>query len=124
MENTILAVDDSATVREVLRSTLTEAEYDVVLAEDGQDALGHLMVGPDKVDMILTDLNMPNMTGIELIQKVRQKEGFRFIPILMLTTEKREDLKHEGKQAGASCWLNKPFQPEKLLAVVKMIVPN
>lgn len=124
MKKNILAVDDSATVRELLRTTLEGAGYRVSLAGDGLEAKAKLSNIPEEhFDMVLTDLNMPNMNGIELIREVRKQPGYRFKPIMMLTSENQAEIKKEGKSAGASCWLNKPFSPEKLLAVVQMVLP-
>jgi len=117
----VMAVDDSMTVRQVLQMTLEGAGYEVVEAVDGKDALDKLSDG--KVDMLVTDLNMPNMDGVNLIRQVRQIPGNRFMPIIMLTTESQPEKKQEGKTAGASGWIVKPFRPEQLLAVVKMICP-
>lgn len=123
MGKRVLAVDDSATVRQVVQSTLEGAGYQVVLAEDGQKALGVLTEQKNRFDMVLTDLNMPNLNGIDLIREVRSLPEHRFIPVLMLTSEDQADLKKAGKLAGASCWLNKPFKPENLLSIVKMVLP-
>ena len=122
MGKRVMAVDDSATVRQVLQMTLEGAGYEVVEAVDGQDALGKL--ASTRVDMMVTDLNMPNMDGIELIRNVRRSPGNRFMPIIMLTTESQPEKKQEGKAAGASGWIVKPFKPEQLLAVVRMICPT
>ena len=103
MGKRVMTVDDSATVRQVLQMTLTGAGYDVVEAVDGQDALQKL--SSESVDMLVTDLNMPKMDGINLIQEVRQKPGNRFMPIIMLTTESQPEKKSEGKSAGASGWI-------------------
>ena len=116
-----MAVDDSATVRQVLQMTLQGAGYEVVEAVDGKDALNKL--GEVSIDMMVTDLNMPNMDGIDLIRHVRKNPGCRFMPIIMLTTESQPEKKQEGKAAGASGWIVKPFKPEQLLAVVRMICP-
>lgn len=121
MGKRVMAVDDSATVRQVLQMTLEGAGYEVVEAIDGKDALDKL--GRSPVDMMVTDLNMPNMDGIDLIKHVRQSPGNRFMPIIMLTTESQPEKKQEGKAAGASGWIVKPFKPEQLLAVVRMICP-
>ena len=121
MGKRVMTVDDSATVRQVLQMTLSGAGYDVVEAVDGQDALEKL--ASESVDMLVTDLNMPKLDGIDLIQEVRQKPGNRFMPIIMLTTESQPEKKHEGKSAGASGWIVKPFKPEQLLAVVRMVCP-
>ncbi len=121
MGKRVMTVDDSATVRQVLQMTLAEAGYDVVEAVDGADALNKL--SGESVDMLVTDLNMPKIDGIGLIQQVRQKPGNRFMPIIMLTTESQPEMKSAGKLAGASGWITKPFRPEQLLAVVRMVCP-
>ena len=121
MGKRVMTVDDSATVRQVLQMTLEGAGYEVIEAVDGKDALAKL--GKTPVDMMVTDLNMPNMDGIELIKNVRLSPGNRFMPIIMLTTESQPEKKQEGKAAGASGWIVKPFKPEQLLAVVRMICP-
>lgn len=121
MAKRVMAVDDSATVRQVLQMTLAGAGYEVIEAVDGRDALNKLGTFP--IDMMVTDLNMPNMDGIDLIKHVRQNPGCRFMPIIMLTTESQPEKKQEGKAAGASGWIVKPFKPEQLLAVVRMICP-
>ncbi|MBT8763881.1 response regulator [Desulfohalobiaceae bacterium Ax17] len=119
MAKKIMTVDDSASVRQMVCFTLKGAGYEVLEAKDGQDALAKL-TGP--LDLIITDLNMPNMDGIELIRQVRSKPGFKFIPIIMLTTESQTEKKMEGKKAGATGWIVKPFKPEQLLAVVKKVL--
>ena len=121
MGKRVMAVDDSSTVRKVLQATLASAGYEVVEAVDGADALEKL--SGDSVDMLVTDLNMPNIDGIGLIQEVRQKPGNRFMPIIMLTSESQPEKKSAGKAAGASGWITKPFNPEQLLAVVRMVCP-
>ncbi|PLX80981.1 MAG: two-component system response regulator [Desulfuromonas sp.] len=120
MSRKILTVDDSATVRLVLSTTLRDAGYEVIEACDGQEALDYLDDGD--INMLITDLNMPNVDGIDLIRQVRRTSGFRFVPIIMLTTESEEEKKREGKAAGASGWILKPFKPEQLLAVVNMVM--
>ena len=120
MSKCILVVDDSETVRQVLQLTLSKAGFKVIEAEDGVDALNKLPEAA--VDMIVTDLNMPNMDGLELIQKVREEGNHRFTPIVMLTTESSEEKKKAGREAGASGWIVKPFKPEQLLKVVKMVL--
>jgi two-component system chemotaxis response regulator CheY len=122
MGKRVMAVDDSATVRKVLQATLISAGYEVVEAVDGADALKKL--SDDSVDMLVTDLNMPNLDGIDLIQEVRQKPGNRFMPIIMLTSESQPEKKSAGKAAGASGWITKPFNPDQLLAVVRMVCPT
>ena len=119
MSKTIMTVDDSASVRQMVSLTLKDAGYSVIEACDGKDALGKL-TGP--VDMIVTDLNMPNMDGIELIRAVRATAGYKFVPIVMLTTESQAGKKDEGKAAGATGWIVKPFKPDQLLAVAKKLL--
>jgi two-component system chemotaxis response regulator CheY len=122
MDKRIMAVDDSATVRQILQKTLQGAGYHVVEAVDGADALEKL--SEEQVDMLVTDLNMPNVDGINLIRQVRTKPGNRFMPIIMLTSETQPERKSAGKAAGASGWISKPFRPEQLLAVVRMVCPT
>ena len=116
----IMTVDDSATIRQMVALTLRDAGYEVVEAVDGCDALERLAQTP--VDMLITDLNMPNLDGVGLIKAVRQQPANRFIPIIMLTTESHDSKKQEGKAAGASGWIVKPFKPEQLLGVVRMVL--
>jgi len=120
MAKRIMTVDDSATIRQMLSFTLNDAGYEVIEAVDGRDAFEKLKGNP--VNMVITDLNMPKMDGIELIREVRKDPANRFVPIIMLTTESQEKKKQEGKAAGASGWIVKPFSPEQLLAVVKMVL--
>jgi two-component system, chemotaxis family, chemotaxis protein CheY len=120
MSKTIMTVDDSASVRQMVSFTLRDAGYQVVEAVDGKDALSKL--GEVPVQMIITDLNMPNMDGIELIRNVRRDSSSKFVPIIMLTTESQVEKKQEGKSAGATGWIVKPFKPEQLLAVVKKVL--
>ncbi len=119
MTKTIMTVDDSASVRQMVSFTLKNAGFNVIEAQDGQDALNKLN-GP--VDMIITDLNMPNMDGITLIKNVRAKAQYKFIPVIMLTTESQAGKKQEGKSAGATGWIVKPFKPDQLLAVVNKVL--
>jgi two-component system, chemotaxis family, chemotaxis protein CheY len=116
MSKRILAVDDSKTMRDMVSFTLKGAGYEVLVADDGVNALNAL-VGQE-VDLIITDVNMPNMNGIELVQKLRSDPRFRATPILILTTESDDGLKQQGRSAGATGWIVKPFVPEKLLKVV------
>ena len=116
----IMTADDSASVRQMVAFTLKQNGYDVVEAVDGRDALNKL--NAQKVDMLLTDLNMPNMDGIGLIKGVRAGTLNKFIPIVMLTTESNDTKKAEGKTAGASGWIVKPFKPEQLIAVIKKVL--
>lgn len=120
MGKTILTVDDSASMRQLVGFTLKGAGYDVVEAIDGQDALSKLK--GSSVHMILTDLNMPNLDGIGLIKAVRADAAAKFLPIVMLTTESQDSKKQEGKTAGATGWITKPFKPEQLIAVVKKVL--
>ncbi len=115
-----MTADDSASIRQMVSFTLKNAAYDVVEAVDGSDALNKL--NSTKVDMLLTDLNMPNMDGIELIRQTRTNSQYKFIPIVMLTTESQAEMKQKGKQAGATGWIVKPFKPEQLLSVVKKVL--
>jgi two-component system chemotaxis response regulator CheY len=117
MTKTVLIVDDSASMRQLVSFALKDAGYDVIDAINGKDAMNKL--NGTKIDMVITDLNMPEMDGIEFIKQVRNKPGYRFTPIVMLTTESQESKKQEGKQAGASGWIVKPFTPEQLIGVVK-----
>lgn len=120
MAKTIMTADDSASVRQMVAFTLKQSGYDVIEAVDGRDALTRLAT--QKVDMLLTDLNMPNLDGIGLIKGVRAGSLNRMIPIVMLTTESNDSRKAEGKTAGATGWIVKPFKPEQLIAVVKKVI--
>jgi len=121
MAKRIMAVDDSKTMRDMVSFTLKGAGYEVLVADDGVNAISAL-VGED-VDLIITDVNMPNMNGIELVQKLREDPRFRATPILILTTESGDSLKQQGRAAGATGWIVKPFVPEKLLKVVGKVCP-
>jgi two-component system chemotaxis response regulator CheY len=120
MPKTIMTVDDSASIRQMVSFTLREAGYDVIEAIDGKDASEKLL--KSSVNMMITDLNMPNMDGISLIKFTRSNSSTKFIPIIMLTTESQAEKKNEGKMAGATGWIVKPFQQEQLLAVVKKVL--
>ncbi|WP_028325298.1 response regulator [Desulfatirhabdium butyrativorans] len=120
MSKVIMTVDDSASVRQMVVFTLRDAGYEVVEAVDGQDALTKAANQP--LNMVITDLNMPNLDGIGLIKGLRANPAFKFIPIIMLTTESQADKKQEGKAAGATGWIVKPFKPEQLVAVVKKVL--
>ena len=119
MAKVILTVDDSASVRQMVRFTLSDAGYTVIEAVDGRDALCKLT---EPVHLVITDLNMPNLDGIGLIRSVRAIPACKGIPILMLTTESQETRKLDGKAAGATGWIVKPFAPQQLLAVVKRVL--
>ncbi len=118
---TILGVDDSASMREMVSFTLKSAGFEVVEAVDGVDALGKV-AGRPPVDLVLADVNMPNMDGIELVRELRALEGYKFIPILLLTTEAAPEKKEEGKAAGATGWIVKPFNPEQLVGTIKKVL--
>jgi two-component system, chemotaxis family, chemotaxis protein CheY len=120
MNKTILSVDDSASIRQLVTFTLQKEGYVVVEAVDGSDALNK--VKTSSVDMVITDLNMPNVDGIELIRALRTNPSFKFTPIVMLTTESSMNKKDAGKEAGATGWIVKPFKPEQLIAVVKRLL--
>ncbi len=116
----ILAVDDSPSMRQLVSMTLKQAGHDVHLAEDGDDALAK--AGSLDVDLVITDVHMPNMDGITLTQSLRGLEQFRFTPILILTTESAADMKMRGKEAGATGWIVKPFNAVALLKVVDRVL--
>jgi len=120
MSKCIMTVDDSASVRQMVSFTLRQAGYEVVEAVDGKDALSKLDGNP--VHMVITDLNMPNLDGIGLIREVRKDPVNRFVPIVMLTTESQDSKKQEGKAAGATGWIVKPFKPDQLIAVVRKVL--
>ncbi len=117
---TILAVDDSASMRQMVTFTLKGAGFTVIDAVDGVDALEKVKAA--KVDLVLTDVNMPRMDGISLIKELRALPSFKFTPILMLTTESGAGKKTEGKSAGATGWIVKPFNPDQLLATIKKVL--
>ncbi len=118
----ILAVDDSASMRQMVSFTLKSAGHLVTEAEDGQVALNLARNG--SYDLVLTDVNMPNMDGITLIGELRKLPNYKFTPLLMLTTESSMDKKMAGKNAGATGWIVKPFNPDQLLAVIKKALGN
>lgn len=116
---TILAVDDSASMRAAVRFTLEGAGYRALEACDGQDALSKMS---QDVRLVLTDLNMPRMNGIDLVKAIRANSQYRGLPIVMLTTESQELQKQAGRAAGATAWIVKPFKPEQLIAVLKKVL--
>jgi len=122
MSKTALVVDDSPTMRQMVALTLSNAGFKVVEAEDGKDAVNKVAAGP-KMDIVVTDLNMPEMDGITLIKELRKMAAFKFTPILMLTTESAADKKQAGKEAGATGWIVKPFNPESMLKVIAKVLP-
>lgn len=119
MSKTILVVDDSSSIRQVVSIALKGAGYEVIEACDGVDALSKLT--GQKVHLIVSDVNMPNMDGITLVKEVKKNPQYKFTPIMMLTTESGEGKKEEGKAAGAKAWLVKPFQPPALLSAVSKL---
>ncbi|MFT6327193.1 MAG: two-component system chemotaxis response regulator CheY [Crocinitomicaceae bacterium] len=122
MSKTIMIVDDSASIRKVVRLTLESEGFNVIDAMDGVDALKKL--NGTKIHLIITDVNMPNMDGITLVQEAKKLPDYKFTPMMMLTTESADEKKNLGRLAGAKAWLVKPFQPPVLLnAVSKLILP-
>ncbi|MDQ3267702.1 MAG: response regulator [Pseudomonadota bacterium] len=122
MGKAILIVDDSASVRQVVSIALKGAGYDVFEGCDGKDALTKL--NGQKIHLIISDVNMPNMDGITFVKEVKKLPNYKFTPIIMLTTESQEGKKQEGQAAGAKAWVVKPFQPAQMLtAVAKLILP-
>ena len=115
-----MTVDDSASVRLMVNFTLKELGYEIIEAENGKAALKKM--DGKHIDMLITDINMPEMDGISLIRKVRANPDYKFIPIILLTTESQVEKKNEGKQAGATGWIVKPFKPDQLVAVVKRVL--
>jgi two-component system chemotaxis response regulator CheY len=116
----ILAVDDSTSMRQMVMFTLKSAGFDVAEAEDGQAALD--LAKTEKFRLVLADVNMPRMDGITLVKNLRTLPDYRFTPLLMLTTESTPEKKMEGKAAGATGWLVKPFNPEQLVATVQRVL--
>jgi two-component system chemotaxis response regulator CheY len=122
MAKTILIVDDSASMRQVIGIALKDAGYELIEAGDGNEALKKL--DGAKIHLIISDINMPNMDGISFVREVKQNPRYKFTPIIMLTTEVNQAKKDAAKEAGAKAWVNKPFQPKTLLeAVSKLILP-
>ncbi|MFN3296174.1 response regulator [Caldimonas sp.] len=118
--HSILAVDDSASMRQMVAFTLKNAGYHVVEAVDGQDA--YEKAGSRSFDLVLTDQNMPRMDGISLTRKLRENPQFKSTPILILTTESSDQMKQAGRAAGATGWLVKPFDPNKLIEVIQKVI--
>ena len=115
-----MTVDDSATFRKVIGHSLRGAGYEVVEAADAEEALRKLDDSP--VDMVITDLTMPGMNGIELVRKIRGRSGCESVPVVVLSTVGEEDVLREGRAAGVTGWIVKPFQPEKLLSVIGQLL--
>ena len=116
----ILAVDDSAAMRQMVGITLTGAGHEVQQASDGRQALQ--LAEREKFDLIITDVNMPNMDGLTLVRQLRNLPAYKFVPLLVLTTEATQERKQQGKAAGATGWLVKPFNPERLLATIAKVL--
>lgn len=120
MMKTILSVDDSPSIRQMVKLTLAAAGYNILEACDGRDAL--TKVASAEIHLVVTDLNMPNMDGLSLIRELRGRAAYKGVPIVFLTTESDEAKKAEAKQSGATAWITKPFKQEQLLAVVKKVL--
>ncbi|MCU8094124.1 response regulator [Shewanella sp. SM20] len=120
MSKTILVVDDSASIRQVVSMTLKGAGYTIIEANDGKDALNKL-VG-NKVHLIISDVNMPNMDGLSLLKELKGRPDTKFTPVIMLTTESEASKKEQGRAAGAKAWVVKPFVPQQMLAAVKKLI--
>ena len=121
MGKTVLIVDDSTSMRQMVAFTLKSSGFTVIEGGNGQEGLRKL--DGQKVDLVISDLNMPVMNGFEMIKAIRTKPQYKFTPILMLTTESQESKKAEGKAAGATGWIVKPFDPKQLLAVIAKVLP-
>jgi two-component system chemotaxis response regulator CheY len=122
MAKTIMVVDDSASLRQVVAIALRGAGYEVIEGCDGKDALAKLT--GQKVHLVISDVNMPNMDGITFVKNLKQMPAYKFTPVIMLTTESQEGKKQEGQAAGAKAWVVKPFQPAQMLAAVaKLVMP-
>jgi len=121
MGKRVLVVDDSLTVRRGLQLLLEKAGYTVALAADGEEAL-ETLAKEGRIDLVITDLNMPRLDGLELTRRIRSLPGYRFVPVLLLTTEAQVAKKEECKQAGATGWIVKPFQPEQLLNLLQKLL--
>jgi len=120
MGKTILIVDDSSSMRQVVGITLKQAGYELIEASDGKDALSKL--GGQKIHLVISDVNMPNMDGITFVREMKKNAAYRFVPVVMLTTEGTDEKKKAGQDAGAKAWVVKPFQPQQLLAVVTKLL--
>jgi two-component system chemotaxis response regulator CheY len=121
MAKKILIVDDSESVRMIARIALREQGYEVVEAGNGIEALQQL--DAERVNLVISDVNMPEMDGITLLKQIKASAKHKFMPIIMLTTEAGQDKKDEGRAAGAKAWITKPFQPNVLIAAVSKLMP-
>jgi len=120
MGKTILFVDDSKSIREIVQFTLENEGYKVLLGNNGSDALQYL--NGESIDLVITDLHMPEMNGIDLIKEIRKNPHYKWIPILFLTTESQLSKKEEAKKAGATGWIIKPFIPAKLISAISKVI--
>ncbi len=120
MAKTILAADDSVSIRQMIVFTLKNAGYEVIEAVDGQDALDKMNI--HEINLVLTDINMPRMDGLRLVELLRKLTHYETVPILMLTTESGDEIKAKGRVAGATGWLVKPFDPKRLLEVIGKVI--
>ncbi|MCA1950630.1 MAG: response regulator [Treponema sp.] len=121
MPKRVLVVDDSAAIRQSITYVLQQGGYEVIEAKDGQDGLD-TMARIEVPDLIITDVNMPNLDGIGFIRRIREQIKYKFVPIVVLTTESQGEKMNEGKEAGATAWIVKPFNADKLLGVVKKVI--
>lgn len=121
MGKSILVVDDSTSMRWVIRMTLQDKGFKVVEAVHGKDGLSKLAI--NDIDLVISDLHMPEMDGFEFIRNIRSNQKYRYLPILVLTTEANPALQQEAKNAGATAWIMKPFTAEKLVSVIQKLVP-
>jgi two-component system chemotaxis response regulator CheY len=122
MTKRILTIDDSKTIRDMLRMTLIDAGFEVLQAEDGQE--GCDVMDKETVDLVITDINMPRMNGYDVVRNLRARPELKGLPILVLTTESDTDKKNLAREAGATGWMVKPFDPDRLIATVRKVIPN
>jgi len=120
MSKTILVVDDSSSLRQVVSISLKGAGFNVIEACDGKDACSKL--DGNKIHLIISDVNMPNMNGIEFLKQVKSNPNYKFTPVIMLTTESQDDMKKQGQAAGAKAWMVKPFKPDQMLNAVSKLI--
>jgi len=120
MRKTILLVDDASLIRSVTSKAAIEAGYNVVLAEDGSDGLRKIK--EHKIDIVFSDVNMPNMGGLEMVEHIKRDPAYKFLPIVMLTTETKDELKAKGKELGVKAWLVKPFNKDKFLIALEKLL--
>lgn len=120
MSKTVMIVDDSASLRQVVNMALRGAGYEVLEACDGKDAL--VKLNGQRVHLVISDVNMPNMDGITLVREMKKLDSYKFTPVIMLTTEAQDEKKREGQAAGAKAWVVKPFQPQQMLNAVSKLI--